>query len=169
MVQTILFSTPFPVSFEKEIDSQNNHLKHNCEESMRSHKLEPHVADVRLVIKGDTLQELFTAAVEGMAELIKPGSSKSPGNEQVQISLEAPDTTVLLIDFLAETLTHTHVNKTVYPAVTFSELTPTTLNATIQGSKVDAFDEDVKAVTFHEAEVKQNELGLYETTIIFDI
>ena len=34
---------------------------------------------------------------------------------------------------------------------------------------VDAFDEDIKAVTYHEANIEENEEGVLQTTIIFDI
>ena len=36
-------------------------------------------------------------------------------------------------------------------------------------SPIETFDEDVKAVTYHEAQVKKNEKNNYEVTIIFDI
>jgi SHS2 domain-containing protein len=41
--------------------------------------------------------------------------------------------------------------------------------ATIKGNRVSYFDEDIKAVTYHEAAVKQNNEGQLETVIIFDI
>ena len=54
-------------------------------------------------------------------------------------------------------------------AVDFLEFTETTLRAIIHGAKTEDFEEDVKAVTYHEVEVKKNEAGNYETLIIFDI
>ena len=136
---------------------------------MRSHKLVEHIADVRLKLIGDSLKELFAAGVQGMAELIKPGISSQQATEKLTISLDASDETSLIIDFLAEVLTYTHVNRTVYHTAIFSDLSPSHLEAQLQGTLVDSFDEDVKAVTYHEANVKKNKQDLYETTIIFDI
>jgi SHS2 domain-containing protein len=90
---------------------------------MRHYELLPHVADVRLKIVGDSLKELFTAGVEGMSHLIKQVGCEAaqPGcSEMIEIS--AIDTTVLLIDFLAEVLTYSHMNRTVYRTVKFHEL-----------------------------------------------
>ncbi|MCK4265550.1 archease [Candidatus Babeliales bacterium] len=135
---------------------------------MRKHELLPHVADVRLNLEGDSLKELFIAAIEGMAELSKKELCKEFKLEE-QISISAKDATILLIDFLSEILTLQHVNKAIYCKIDFSSLSETSLNAMVYGCSTDSFDEDIKAVTYHEAEIKKNKKGFYETVIIFDI
>ncbi len=117
----------------------------------------------------DSLEELFTAGTEGMAELIIPGSTSQETAESLTVNVEANDVTALLIDFLAEILTHTHVDRVVYTKVEFQELTETVVRAKVSGVKVESFDEDVKAVTYHEAEVVQGEDGVWETVVVFDI
>ena len=136
---------------------------------MRKHSFDEHTADVRLVVQGDSLGELFTAALEGMAELIKHDGCSRKGDQVETITLSAADSTSLLIDFLSEVLTRTHVNNVVYNIVDFSILNEKDLEATIKGCSVEAFDEDVKAVTYHEAEIKKNEESIFETVIVFDI
>ena len=136
---------------------------------MRKHSLNEHTADVRLVVQGDSLEELFRAALEGMAELIKHDGFSQKGDQVETISLSAADSTSLLIDFLSEVLTRTHVNNVVYNTVDFSVLNEKDLEAIVRGCSVEAFDEDVKAVTYHEAEIKKNKEGLFETVIVFDI
>ena len=44
---------------------------------MRSHKLIGHTADIRLHVEGDTMEELFTAALEGMNGIIKVDACKN--------------------------------------------------------------------------------------------
>lgn len=138
---------------------------------MKSYKLLSHTADVRLKVEGDTLEELFTAALEGMAEIVKKGicrKRQAPSLKQ-RILVSSPNITALLIDFLSEVLTLSHENKAVFCRAEFSKLATNELEAEISGLKVGEFDEDIKAVTYHEAEIKKNPQGNFETIIIFDI
>lgn len=134
-----------------------------------------HTADFRMKVEGKTLQELFTSAFEGMVETMKAPQKPSPTETSTQktfehrLELKAPDVTALLIDFLNEILTLAHVNKEIYSAIGWKTLTETSLQATIQGAKVDSFDKDIKAATFHQADVKQNSKGMWETLLVFDI
>lgn len=143
---------------------------------MKSYEFISHTADVRLKIKGDSLEELFLAALQGMGNLIKKNicSDESIQNSKEEVLKEkievvAPDLTSLLIDFLSEVLTASQVNKVVYCKVKFEKIDHNNIKAIIYGTMVENFDEDIKAVTYHEAEVKKNNEGLWETIIIFDI
>jgi SHS2 domain-containing protein len=132
----------------------------------------PHTADVRLNVTGKTPEEIFRSALQGMGYLLKKGFCKQQEGlffSQEKIMVKATDRTSLLIDFLSETLTLSHINKVVYCEASFHKLSDTDLSATIKGNKVHYFDEDIKAVTYHEAEIKLNETGQLETMIIFDI
>ncbi len=136
---------------------------------MKEFKLEPHVADVRMRVRGDSLEELFAAAVEGLAELVKPGNCKGEMAVVETFECSAGDTTTLLIDFLSEVLSLSHINRGIFCTVDFEELTETWLRSTIRGTVVESFDEDVKAVTYHEAQVQRDDEGNYESIIVFDI
>ena len=140
---------------------------------MKSYQFLSHVADVRLKVEADSLKELFSAALEGMSNLIKTNiktiemSPEETQKEKIEIS--SIDETALLIDFLSEVLTYTQMKKTVYFRIKFEKLTNNFLSASIYGIKVDKFDEDIKAVTHHEAEIKQDIDGNLKTIIVFDI
>ena len=136
---------------------------------MKEFKLESHVADVRMRVRGGNLEELFEVGLEGLAELIRPGTCKGEMAVVEQFECTAGDTTTLLIDFLGEVLTLSQVNRAIFCTVDFSELTETWLRATIRGTVVDAFDEDVKAVTYHEAAITRDDEGNYESIIVLDI
>ncbi len=138
---------------------------------MRSHQLLPHTADVRLQVEASTLPELFIAALEGMNELINKRASKETSDFTIKkkIILSSADITTLLIDFLSEILTLSHKEGAVFSRVIFSKLNNKSLQAIIRGGQVDTFDEDIKAVTYHEAEVKKNKQGNWETVVVFDI
>ena len=136
---------------------------------MKKYELVEHTADVRLKLQADNLEELFEAALEGMAELIKQGACKEQQTQQISLDTRSLDSTTLLIDFLSDVLTQTHIHKVVYCKATFRKFNDTAISAQLIGVPVDSFDEDVKSVTYHEAEVKKNKDGLYETVVIFDI
>ncbi|MFC1894441.1 archease [Candidatus Dependentiae bacterium] len=140
---------------------------------MKSYEFLPHIADIRLKIKGDCLEDLFTVAMQGMGNLIKSGACpfKEEDNELLKekIEISSIDSTSLLIDFLSEILTHSQIDKSVYCKVKFSKINNNFVSATIFGKKVEIFDEDIKAVTYHEAEIKKDEKGIFSTIIIFDI
>jgi SHS2 domain-containing protein len=153
---------------------------------MRNFELLPHTADLRLRVEGDTLANLFSAALEGMAEVIKPGGCKSqiarlPSSCRRQVgqakrkaremaftlSLTARNSTQLLIDFLSEVLTRSHEEKAVFCRIEFAELGESSLKAEIFGLETDGFNEDIKGVTYHEAKIQKNSKGDYETTFVF--
>ncbi len=138
---------------------------------MKTFKVLPHTADVRLWVEADRLEELFAAALEGMAALMKesPAELKQGKVIEMTLELEAPDITALLIDFLSTALTLAHEKKAVFTEVRFDNLNNQTLKGTIKGFETDGFDDDIKAVTYHEAEVKKNVSGKFESMIVFDI
>jgi len=138
---------------------------------MKRFEIREHTADLRLFVEGDTLEELFTAAleVEGMADILTKQKPDETPSIKRKITLQSSDTTALLIDFLSDALYFSHTEGTVFRSVTFQNLTKTSFTAHIHGHKTNGFDEDIKAVTYHEAEVKKNSIGNYETSIIFDI
>jgi SHS2 domain-containing protein len=139
---------------------------------MDSFTILPHTADTRLSVTGETAEQLFRSSLEGLSHIQKRDFCKEQQGLYVRqdvIQIKSPDITGLLIDFLSEVLTLSHINKVVYCEVIFHKFFQTELIATIKGNKVNYFDEDVKAVTYHEAEVKKNRNNQLETVIIFDI
>ncbi|MFH1644337.1 MAG: archease [bacterium] len=136
---------------------------------MKNYELIEHTADVRLKVEASTLQELFEVSLFGMAEITKKDICQKECFEQKEINLTSIDATALLVDFLSEVLGITHSEKIVFCKINIEELTDAKINCTVFGTKVDHFDEDIKAVTFHEAEIKKTSKGNFETIIVFDI
>lgn len=136
---------------------------------MRLHEFIEHTADVRMHVEGSTQEDLFIAALEGMAALMVPESVGAPAEQSALITLTSVDITALLVDFLNEVLAQSQTHYVVYTRVHFTRLSPTSLEATVHGHSVSSFDEDIKAVTYHEADVHTNAAGNLETMIVFDI
>lgn len=142
---------------------------------MNSFEILSHTADVRLRVRGETLEDLFEQAVLGMARILKHNANDAKtfaNNAKLEkIKMSAPDTTILLVDFLNEILTRSYINKYIYHVSSF-KIHGSHLEAELIGIKVDGFDEDIKAVTYHEAKIINPPAGGdkgFETIIVFDI
>jgi SHS2 domain-containing protein len=131
----------------------------------------PHVADVRIEVHSDTLPGLFKLSLDSMNQLLKPnhGSNSQIPDLVETIELTAPDTSSLLIDFLSEVLTMSYINKTLFYDLFFYRLTDSHLSADVTGVRINGFEEDIKAVTYHEADVYLNDQDEWQTTLVFDV
>ena len=128
----------------------------------------PHTADVRLRASGKTSEELFSEALKGMMTIAKPAVKNSTESTRRHIGIASFDQTALLIDFLNEALSLSQIHKEAYMVVRFSSFSETELEGELEG-KPAVFGEDIKAVTYHGAEIIKSNSGDYEVTILFDI
>ena len=139
---------------------------------MSPYEILPHTADIRLQVHAGSLPALFQEALSGMG-FIQRSESCSPEQKdwpvRYELKITAPDQTSLLIDFLSEALSLGHIHQVLFCGCTIHHLSETTLHAEIMGIPNTTWDRDIKAVTYHEAELIQSPGGGWETTIILDI
>lgn len=128
-----------------------------------------HTADMRMNVTGKTLEHLFRDALLGMVALMSPSKQKEAQKVRRTIILEAQDATALLVDFLSEALMLMHTEREAYTGAQFHLISEHSLEVELVGYVIESFGEDIKAVTYHEANVKKNSEGAWLTTIIFDI
>ncbi len=128
-----------------------------------------HTADVRLLVEGRTLAELFAEALRGMMAVLKPEGKENSAETRRRIQIDAASQTALLVDFLNEALWLAETHREAYAEVAFESISATRLIAVLRGRAVESFGEDVKAVTYHEAEIRQTEEGNLETKLVLDI
>lgn len=133
----------------------------------------PHTADMRLRVSGNVLEDLFRNALRGVASYMKPEvleRGEKELREVREINVEAVDINSLLIEFLSEVIAESDIHNTVFPSVSFRKFGENFLEGTLAGMKVDGFEKDIKAVSYHEVDIKKNAAtGLYETVLVFDI
>jgi SHS2 domain-containing protein len=132
-------------------------------------KIESHIADVRINLMAGSLEGLFSEGIKGLYAVLRPIGENKNQVFGISVHLSGPDKTILLIDFLNEVLSHSLVNRCVYKEFTSFRLQDNTLKASISGYKIRSFRTEVKAVTFHEAEIIEISSGMLQTTIILDI
>lgn len=130
-----------------------------------------HTADIRMKITGFSIEELFLAGVIGMSHLLKDRfcDQKVQFDHKSILEIRASDLTCLLIDFLSEVLSVCYAEKAIYCEVDFLDFSPNHVKAEIRGKQIKCFDEEIKAVTYHEAQVQKNKMDHWETLVIFDI
>ncbi|MEN3026995.1 MAG: archease [Chlorobiota bacterium] len=134
-------------------------------------ELRPHTADIRLVLWAESLPELFAIALQGLAEVLLPQRCQQIGRLPLRRTLviHEADSTALLIEFLGRVLLYSQIRKALFCRARFRGVTETDLDAVIYGAPVGGFQQDVKAVTYHEAEVRRLHTGQYTAHLVLDV
>jgi SHS2 domain-containing protein len=128
-----------------------------------------HTADLEIRVWGKDLVSLFRQAAAGMIQLsgveeLEEGIS----SVQQNISIEAMDFEGLLILFLEELLYRLTEDYMVYEIQKLSVTSEYTLKAELKGAQIKSYQRDIKAVTYHNLNIKTTADG-YEVNIVFDI
>ena len=135
---------------------------------MNRFELLEHTADIKMRVFGNSLEEVFENAAYGMACIQKNRIKDEEIRIKKKIEVESIDIETLLVDFLSEILTLSDTYQEAYLKASNIEIKNNRIKAEIEGFKVEEFDEDIKAVTYHEAKVEEKN-GKWEAEIIFDI
>jgi len=133
------------------------------------YKILPHIADIKLKVTADSLEELFSGALKGMAEILTLKKDLTTKQVKKEIKISSIDFSSLLIDFLSEILTLSDIEDSVFTDINIKKFLDKEIEAEILGFKVRQFKEEIKAATYHRAEIKKNEKGKWEVEILFDI
>jgi len=123
------------------------------------------------------MEELYKNAVFAMASILYKNLKLTTKNLKLTKTLitKSADREVLLVDFLNDILGESQINQAIYPEVRLIDFQPegvqgmAYLKAEISGYPIERFDEDIKAVTYHDLNIRQNENGVWEATILFDV
>lgn len=129
----------------------------------------PHTADLELHVSGTSLEELFRNALAGMLSIFEAEIDPTQPATTYPVTLTATSLEQLLVKFLSEALFLNTVHHVTFPKITVSSITPTSLDATLEGQKITRRKPlEIKAVTYHNLEITQRN-GLWHATIVFDI
>lgn len=128
-----------------------------------------HRADLKIRVWGKDIKELFIRAALAMAEQQKKGITKEKPEGKPEITeIESMDRESLLVDWLNEILSRSDLNKKVYFDFKIEQLTENYLKAEIRGRKVEQKEIEIKAATYHNLKIiEENEI--WQAEIIFDI
>jgi len=126
-----------------------------------------HPADLKIRAYGQNLSELFNNVLLAMTEAMKPRVIEQNFISQ-KIDLKANNLENLLIDFLSEVIYQTDLNNLVYSRAEFDKINKQELSGKIFGQKIKTLETEIKAVTWHDLEVKK-ENNQWRAILIFDL
>lgn len=125
-----------------------------------------HTADLALKVWGNDFFDLLENAAKGMYELM--GIREKPGSNTGNLfKIENDQKESILVDFLSECLFLAEMEHLRFSSFLFKE-SEREISVEAEGSRIKAIDRNIKAVTFHNLEIKKNSRG-FETTITFDV
>jgi SHS2 domain-containing protein len=129
-----------------------------------------HTADVGIVVRGDSIEDVFTAAAEGMLSFIIDRNDVLPG-EARRRTVEADDREGLLVAWLNDLILLLNADGFVPADFDVLECTDTRVVADVRGEPVDParhhFRLDVKAATYHRLEISKP--NGWKARVIFDV
>jgi len=130
-----------------------------------------HTADIGLIARGRTLEELFANAAGGLVALtVDPEGLRE--ETQVQVTVSAGDREALLVGWLNELLYLLDTRRFLPHHSRITDLSDTTLAADLVGDTVDpsrhAVRRMIKAATYHGLSVRKTN-GLWEARVILDL
>jgi SHS2 domain-containing protein len=141
-----------------------------------------HMADVGLIVRAPTLEDLFRRAADGMMALLvggadeeatgdqrrpSPARGDAPGTER-EVALDAPDLEALLVAWLRELLFLFQVRGFGCAAAHFEALSATRLKAHVSGGPSAEAVMELKGVTYHALAVRREGDGWF-ARVVFDV
>jgi len=134
---------------------------------MKTFQILSHTADFRIKVYGKNLEELFENALNAIFEIVRP--TKLGKAIKSKIKVASLNQNVLLVDFLNAVVFEMQTKKAIFNRIKIEKLTDTNIEAQILGNNVEKFTKDIKAVTYHEVDIKKSASGGLETNLVFDI
>ncbi len=128
----------------------------------------PHTADLALEAWGRSLPELFVNAARGMFSLAVAIEAQAPVTAERPVSLSAPDTETLLVDWLNELLSLADEHGEAYVDFDVELPAPGELRARARATTAYTPRIAVKAATFHNLAITRDERG-YRAVVVFDV
>lgn len=127
--------------------------------------------DVRMRIRGRTMEELFRNALHGVASYMSPGPIKTRGGRIAEaIMVRAVDINSLLVTFLSEALARAEGRDALFTTATFRAFGEDFLEAELAGIAMDDRMRDVRAISYQDVDIKKSpETGFFETDLILEL
>ena len=138
---------------------------------MKKYETFDHTADVGVRVFGRTVEEVFVNAAYALFDQWTD-LRKVRGKISQEISIQGADREDLLVRWLGELLFLGESRGYLFKEFTIRRLDSTSLKAVARGEIFDPsrhrFKTEIKAVTYHQVEVKEKD-GRWEGRVIFDM
>ncbi|OGZ96940.1 MAG: hypothetical protein A2847_01715 [Candidatus Sungbacteria bacterium RIFCSPHIGHO2_01_FULL_50_25] len=145
----------------------NTHMKD------RGFEIFNHDGIVKMRVWGKTLEDLFRNSIRGLASYFKEGildAKKAAPEEPHDIRVEAVDINSLLGDCLSRVIAESDICSRVFFDIRFTKFGENFLEGVLSGVPAEEFDNEIKAVSYSEVDIKKNtSTGYFETLLVFDV
>ncbi len=138
---------------------------------MRPFETFEHTADIGLVARGRTLEEVFIHAAEGLVDMmVDPRGLRD--DMRLEVTVSAPDREALLVAWLNELLYLLDTRGLLPRRCRIIQMNETSLTAEVAGEIIDPQRHNVrrmvKAATYHGLHLVQTD-GQWEARVILDL
>ncbi len=140
---------------------------------MRSYEFLPHTADIKVLARGDTLDEAVMAAADALLASITD-IAKVQDDEVIDITVRQPDLETLLVSALEELLFYHETEGMVFKRLEVGRVEEGPegwlLHGTAHGQFISGhlIETEIKAITYNDIRVEQGRSG-WIVQIVFDI
>ncbi len=127
-----------------------------------------HTADWSLRVRGADLTALMTSAAYGMGTLLVSNLEDIATNEARHVVVDGFDRESVLVEWLSELAYLAERDGLVFREFEVHEMSPELASITARGGHAPQLNKHIKAVTYHNLEVRETAGGL-EVEIVFDV
>ncbi|MFO8036273.1 MAG: archease [Anaerolineales bacterium] len=130
-----------------------------------------HTADVELEVWGADIPTLFAEAAKGMyhlSQIKRKGDGDPQATQHRSFTVQGTDLESLLVAFLSELLFYLETEGLVFDAFDLRVQEDSRLQAQLEGFVIEGRNREIKAITFHNLNIKETESGL-QVHIVFDV
>jgi SHS2 domain-containing protein len=120
---------------------------------MKKFEFLSHTADVKIKVYGKNLKEIVNNSLLALKSFWKPKLTKTKIEKEIKI--ESNNEVNLLIDFLSEVLAETYIEKAIFIKFEPQELVSYSLSGKIIGYEFTSLSKDIKAITYHQANLQK--------------
>jgi SHS2 domain-containing protein len=120
---------------------------------MKKFEFLSHTADVKIRVYGKNLKEVINNSLLALKSFWKPKLTKIKIEKEIKV--ESNNEVNLLIDFLSEVLAETYIEKAIFVKFEPQELASYSLSGKIIGYKFIFLSKDIKAITYHQANLQK--------------
>jgi SHS2 domain-containing protein len=132
------------------------------------HVFVEHTSEVELRLHAPTLPALFAQAGRALAELMLGDEARGAETIADRVSVTAPDRAALLAAWLDELIFHAETRKAVFTQFQITTLDEGSLTADVMGIAEPVLKTAVKAATFHDLRVAEED-GRFVATVVLDV
>ena len=131
-----------------------------------------HTADLGVIVTAATREGLYAAAVEALFDCLADRAAIREMDER-EVAVSGADPADLLVNLLREALYLWSGEAFLVKHGRVEAAGPRELRARLTGEAFDParhrIKQEIKAVTYHQAEVRQDETGGWRARVIFDV